>query len=144
MPLYGKLHSPYLELVYQNKFDATRRLQRLKYVIWWLILLYWVKPSCSAMVMHYKQYVTNWTTLKKIWKKNETKSEKSGKKIRKIRKIWQQSIMRCRSRELTDVSKNVVPIIPSDVNAPWVYCSFPERLAELAEIVLWRELFLLG
>ena len=54
---------PYLELVYQHttfKTEQSRCQQTIttsinsvsKYVIWWLILLYWVKLSCSSMFMH--------------------------------------------------------------------------------------------
>ena len=68
-----------------SKVDGNRRLQRQsivkcrhgkKYVIWWLILLYWVKLShrskllrwgptwsCASLVNNESPYVTNWATL---------------------------------------------------------------------------------
>ena len=68
--IYSWLNS--IQRLKLSKVDANRRLQRqsiVKYVIWWLIPLYWVKLSCSVMFMSVtsKPYVINWASLGQIW-----------------------------------------------------------------------------
>ena len=78
------------------------------YVIWWLILLYWVKLSCSAIFMRVtsRQYVTNRATLLSKSGLDSTSEVESSER-------QEVSFTRTLRRR-----KNVFPIIPSDLNAP--------------------------